>query len=153
LRLDPNDRDALQTKLFLLLQTDQYDGTLNLIESAPEEGRDRRAFERAYSLYRLHREGEVRQILEARKSDKNGGIEDRGTLHLEAQLVLSFLASYSNRTMLLIDREQNYRLGAYDVACDLYQQLLNTAEPVSSVFLSKFSLRLSFDCTAIGRVQ
>jgi signal recognition particle subunit SRP72 len=132
------------------LQTDQYDAALKLIESTPG-GRDRRAFERAYSLYRLHREGEVRQILDTRKSKQNGSTEDRETLHLEAQLVLSFPATYSTPDSIA-NPEQNYRSGAYDVACDLYQQLLNTAEPVGSVFLSKFSVDLAL-IAAFGGVQ
>ena len=86
LRLDPSDRDALRTKLFLLLQTEQYDAALALIVEINEE----RLFERAYALYRLHREEESAQVL---KEIKNHGreAEQRGVMHLEAQLVSACL--------------------------------------------------------------
>ncbi|KAI0800416.1 hypothetical protein C8Q74DRAFT_1364160 [Fomes fomentarius] len=112
LRLDPKDQDALQTKLFLLLQTDQYAAALALTES-PSSGDDSHAFEKTYSLYRLHREDEAIKVLEVIK-EKDGGDEegevDRGVLHLEAQLA--------------------YRQGSYQEAFDLYNQLLDSAEPV-----------------------
>lgn len=80
LRLEPTDKDALQTKLFLLLQTEQYDAALSLIQNI--EGQPGAAFARAYSLYRLHREEEAEPILQSLAND-----EDRGALHLQAQLV------------------------------------------------------------------
>ncbi|KAF9479384.1 hypothetical protein BDN70DRAFT_834573 [Pholiota conissans] len=107
LRLKPTDADARQTKLFLLLQTEQYDTALALIDS--EDDADKLAYERAYSLYRLQRESEAKEILDAIKKDKEE--EDRGIMHLEAQL--------------------NYREGLYQEAFDLYNQLLDTAEPDS----------------------
>lgn len=81
LRLEPNDKDALQTKLFLLLQTEQYVAALALIGDG-----DPYAFERTYSLYRLQREAEAVNGL---KTLKEGADDDdeRGVLHLEAQLV------------------------------------------------------------------
>ncbi|KAI0060565.1 hypothetical protein BV25DRAFT_1827743 [Artomyces pyxidatus] len=103
LRLDPQDKDALQTKLFLLLQTEQYSAALSLLEKSQPSS----AFERAYSLYRLQREDEATAILDELKA--GGQSEDRGVQHLEAQL--------------------NYRQGIYQSAFDLYNQLLDTAEP------------------------
>ncbi|KAI0364817.1 hypothetical protein BV20DRAFT_814185 [Pilatotrama ljubarskyi] len=107
LRLDPHDSDALQTKLFLLLQTDQYAAALALIGGQGGEA-DEHAFEKAYSLYRLHREEEATNALQALKAKEQ---DDRGLLHLEAQLA--------------------YRQGAYEAAVDLYNQLLDTAVPDS----------------------
>ena len=80
LRLEPADKDALQTKLFLLLQTEQYSAALTLADSAEH------AFEfgRAYSLYRLHREHEAAAVLDGIKSTAGS---NRGVNHLEAQLV------------------------------------------------------------------
>jgi signal recognition particle subunit SRP72 len=108
LRLDPKDADARQTKLFLLLQTEQYSAALSLIDS--DDDHARHAYERAYSLYRLSHESEARDVLKSIKADQNTE-ESRGLVHLEAQLA--------------------YREGSYDVAFDLYNQLLDTAEPDS----------------------
>ncbi|KAI9465214.1 hypothetical protein BJY52DRAFT_1202380 [Lactarius psammicola] len=69
LRLVPDDKDAKQTKLFLLLQTERYNDALALLESSDESS----AFERTYSLYRLQQLDEAAQLL--------GKL-----LHLEAQL-------------------------------------------------------------------
>ncbi|KAF4598932.1 hypothetical protein EYR38_007345 [Pleurotus pulmonarius] len=104
LRLEPADPDARQTKLFLLLQTEQYDAALELMKSGKDESQY--AFERAYSLYRSQRETEAAEQLEALGE---GG--HRGVVHLEAQL--------------------NYRQGSYQSACDLYSQLLDTSDPHS----------------------
>ncbi|THG95626.1 hypothetical protein EW026_g6065 [Hermanssonia centrifuga] len=104
LRIQPGDKDAAQTKLFLLLQTEQYNAALTLIDED-----DAFASEKAYSLYRTNRESEARETLDAIKSSQGGG--DRGVLHLEAQL--------------------DYREGAYQSAFDFYNQLLDTAEPHS----------------------
>ena len=49
-------------------------------------------YERAYTLYRLQREKEARDILE---NIKKKGEDDRGTVHLEAQLVNQFFLSDS----------------------------------------------------------
>jgi signal recognition particle subunit SRP72 len=81
LRIAPGDKDATQTKLFLLLQTEKYVAALDMIEK--EEGKEH-AFERAYALYRLQREQQAREVLdELRATDP----DDRGVIHLEAQLV------------------------------------------------------------------
>ncbi|THH28539.1 hypothetical protein EUX98_g5647 [Antrodiella citrinella] len=100
--LDPDDQDALQTKLYLLLQTEQYAAALALVDDAGEH-----AFEGMYALYRLHRETEVESTLAELKEANNE--DDRGVIHLEAQL--------------------NYRQGAYQSAYDLYNDLLDTTEP------------------------
>ncbi|KAF8805236.1 hypothetical protein BYT27DRAFT_7192961 [Phlegmacium glaucopus] len=108
LRLDPKDVDARQTKLFLLLQTEQYSAALSLIDS--DDDHAHHAYERAYSLYRLSHESEARDVLKSIKEDQDAE-SSRGLVHLEAQLA--------------------YREGLYDVAFDLYNQLLDTAEPDS----------------------
>jgi hypothetical protein len=89
LRLEPNDQDILQTKLFLLLQTEQYAAALTLTD-----GNDKYAYERAYSLYRTNKESEARSALEATKHSK--GEDDRGVQHLEAQLVRGSSDALSN---------------------------------------------------------
>ncbi|KAI0090565.1 hypothetical protein BDY19DRAFT_717752 [Irpex rosettiformis] len=104
LRLEPQDKDALQTKLFLLLQTEQYSAALTLIDS-----KDEYAFEKAYSLYRSNQASEAKEALELTKQQK--GQDERGIIHLEAQLY--------------------YREGSYQVAFELYSQLLDTSEPSS----------------------
>ncbi|KAJ3491470.1 hypothetical protein NLI96_g721 [Meripilus lineatus] len=101
LQLEPEDEDAIQAKLFLLLQTEQYSGALELITK-----QDDYAFEKSYSLYRLHKEEEVTEVLKELKEESE---DDRGVTHLEAQL--------------------SYRQGAYQTAFDLYNELLDTAEP------------------------
>ncbi|TFK45135.1 hypothetical protein BDQ12DRAFT_695377 [Crucibulum laeve] len=109
LRLSPGDADALQTKLFLLLQTEQYTPALALIDEIETSNKGEHAFERAYSLYRMQHEDEAREVLKELK--EGNGEEDRGVVHLEAQL--------------------NYREGGYEAAFELYNQLLDTAEPQS----------------------
>ncbi|KAG1767465.1 hypothetical protein EV702DRAFT_980064 [Suillus placidus] len=106
LRLDPSDRDALRTKLFLLLQTEQYDTALALIAEINEQC----SFERAYALYRLQREEDAAQVL---NEIKNNGkeAEQRGVMHLEAQL--------------------SYRRGSYKSSLDIYNELLETVDPSS----------------------
>ncbi|KAH9485763.1 Signal recognition particle subunit SRP72 [Psilocybe cubensis] len=104
LRLDPTDADARQTKLFLLLQTEQYNAALNLIATD-----NTHAYEKAYSLYRLQRESEARNILESIKGER--GENDRGIVHLEAQLA-----------------RNSFLEGSYQEAFDLYNDLLDTAE-------------------------
>lgn len=84
LRLEPHDADALQTKLFLLLQTEQYNDALNLVGN--DKDKSQHAFEQAYSLYRLNNEAEARAVLKAIQDEK-GETSDRGVVHLEAQLV------------------------------------------------------------------
>ena len=124
--MEPTDKDALQTKLFLLLQTDQYSTALGLAESSHDRAYE---YERAYSLYRLQRESEAADVLGEIK--KQGG-DDRGVCHLEAQLVsveaISICIASCLSPVLIL---QNYRQGAYQNAFDLYNQLLDTAEPAS----------------------
>ena len=89
LHLCPADKDALQAKLFLLLQTEQYGPALALIaNSTSGDGLDC-TFEKAYALYRLHREEEAATALNEIK-----GSDHRGVLHLEAQLVCTPTSSY-----------------------------------------------------------
>ncbi|KAJ6529380.1 hypothetical protein B0H19DRAFT_1193826 [Mycena capillaripes] len=105
LRLSPSDPDALQTKLFLLLTTDQSAAAITLIESLNGEGSNelRYTFERAYALYCLHKRDEARAAL----SQDAEGVDERAVRHLEAQL--------------------NYREGAYQAAFDIYNELLDSA--------------------------
>ncbi|KAG6877573.1 hypothetical protein C0993_005987, partial [Termitomyces sp. T159_Od127] len=94
LRIDPADPDAHKTKLFLLLHTEQYDAALPLAHHR---------FERAYTLYRLHREDDALRVL--------GTGDDRATAHLRAQM--------------------SYRTASYARAVELYTQLLESADPHS----------------------
>ncbi|EJD08253.1 uncharacterized protein FOMMEDRAFT_101709 [Fomitiporia mediterranea MF3/22] len=106
LRIDAKDADALQTKLFLLLQTDQCGPALELVESLSDSAS--REFEKAYALYRLHRENEVAELLPRLKASQGtDAVYDRGVLHLEAQLA--------------------YRRCEYQDAFDLYTQLLDSS--------------------------
>ncbi|KAF9234824.1 hypothetical protein BU15DRAFT_52081 [Melanogaster broomeanus] len=108
LRLDPADSDALQTKLFLLLQTEQYDAALSLLGGATSGDGPDHTFEEAYAMYRLHREENAATSL-ARIKETH-----RGVLHLEAQL--------------------SYRHGSYQSSLDLYNELLETADPQSEEY-------------------
>ncbi|KAF9222309.1 hypothetical protein BS17DRAFT_756002 [Gyrodon lividus] len=111
LRLDPADKDALQTKLFLLLQTEQYDDALSLIADATSgEGPDH-TFEEAYAMYRLQREEDATTALAAIKEIER---DYRGVLHLEAQL--------------------SYRQGSYQSSLNIYNELLETADPQSEEY-------------------
>ena len=82
LRLVPDDKDAKQTKLFLLLQTERYNDALALLGLSNEPS----VFERAYSSYRLQHLDEAAHLLDG---IKEGQEQSRGALHLEAQLVSS----------------------------------------------------------------
>lgn len=88
LRLVPNDADVLQTKVFLLLQTDQYGSALELLEMSPRGSSSSQQsssqFERAYVLYRLHREQEAQELVAANMPDP---ASHRRVQHLDAQLV------------------------------------------------------------------
>ncbi|KAJ7285341.1 hypothetical protein C8J57DRAFT_1170651 [Mycena rebaudengoi] len=102
LRIAPTDPDALQTKLFLLLRTDQAAAALALIDSLTGEGQDalKYTFERAYALYCLQKMDDAHAALQQEE-------DARGTQHLEAQI--------------------NYRGGTYQAAFDLYNELLDSA--------------------------
>lgn len=92
LRLAPDDQDALQTKLFLLLQTEQYSEALALVDKDASH-----LYEKAYTLYRLQHEDDARGVLdEVKAKDAN----DRGAIHLEAQMVRA-LASIHASVMLI----------------------------------------------------
>ena len=82
LRLVPDDNDAKQTKLFLLLQTERYSDALALLVAANQSS----VFERAYSSYRIQHLDEAAGLLDGIKERRE---QDRGALHLEAQLVRS----------------------------------------------------------------
>jgi signal recognition particle subunit SRP72 len=82
LRLVPDDNDARQTKLFLLLQTERYSDALGLLGAANQSS----VFERAYSSYRLQHLDEAVSLLDGIKERQD---QSRGALHLEAQLVRS----------------------------------------------------------------
>lgn len=107
LRLVPDDNDARQTKLFLLLQTERYSDALALLGTANKSS----IFERAYSSYRLQHLDEAARLLDGIKERRE---QDSGALHLEAQL--------------------NYRQGNYQVALDLYNQLLDSSDPGSEEY-------------------
>ncbi|KAF9449258.1 hypothetical protein P691DRAFT_728233 [Macrolepiota fuliginosa MF-IS2] len=104
LRILPDDVDALRTKLFLLLQTDQYEPALAVIDR--EKDKSKLAFERGYALYRSHEDAEAQEVI---KTLKKQNANDRGLAHLEAQLF--------------------YRDGLYQEACILYNELLDSTDP------------------------
>lgn len=86
--------NTLQTLLFLLLQTDQYDRALETIESASQS--DKLEFEKAYCLYRLHEEEKAKELVEKLRATEGGsvGLEQesaRRLAHLEAQVVSNSL--------------------------------------------------------------
>ncbi|KAK7030941.1 hypothetical protein VNI00_013888 [Paramarasmius palmivorus] len=104
LRLSPDDPDALQTKLFLYLQTEQYTPVLELVGLGEKgESGNAHAFEKAYVLYRMQREEQAEEVLKEIK-EKNGMTEGQCTLKL------------------------NWLL---PTAVELYSQLLDTCEPDS----------------------
>lgn len=87
--MDPKDEDALQAKLFLLLQAEQYNPAIELLQVLGTEASH--DFEKAYALYRLRHESEAKELLSHIKGSRPvGGVNDRGILHLEAQLVRLF---------------------------------------------------------------
>ncbi|WVQ98657.1 hypothetical protein IAU59_005788 [Kwoniella sp. CBS 9459] len=101
LALDATSQAAFQTLLFLYLQTDDYSAALTLLESPPTGTASTAStldFERAYCLYRLHREKEALTLLD--------GLKERGrkAQHLDAQI--------------------RYRLGEYQRAQEIYDDLL-----------------------------
>lgn len=97
--MDPKDADARQTKLFLLLQTEQYSAALSLIDS--DDDHAHHAYERAYSLYRLSHESEAREVLKSIKADQNTE-DSRGLVHLEAQLACRSLSGDSGRMLMFL---------------------------------------------------
>ncbi|KAG9123217.1 hypothetical protein FRC07_000082 [Ceratobasidium sp. 392] len=106
LRLTPDDADVLQTKLYLLLQTDQYPRALGIVESASGgagSSRSSSELEKAYILYRMHKEKEAKEIVDEAKGKEN--VPKDGFAHLEAQL--------------------SYRLGEYDAAKEIYDRILD----------------------------
>ena len=133
--MDPSDKDALQAKLFLLLQTEQYEIALALLETLNVEGA--RNFEKAYALYRLHRENEAVDVLDRLKKSNMSEASGRGVQHLEAQLV----RTRSLQNFILFSEAdfgpQEYRQSSYQDAFDHYTQLLDTA--VVSIALRQIS--------------
>ena len=116
------DKDALQARLFLLLQAEQYDAAFAQLSTA--EGPESNQFEKAYILYRKHQESEAAELL----SDlTQGGLGDsnRGVLHLDAQLVHCFSLVFTYDGLYILF--QKYRRGAYRDALDIYTQLLDTS--------------------------
>lgn len=93
LSLDSSSVSAFQTLLFLHLHTDDYASALELVTSSSQPNLD---FERAYCLYRLHREREALEALPKSSSQKDQ--------HLRAQIL--------------------YRLGEYEEAQKVYNSLL-----------------------------
>ena len=81
----PQDQDALDSKLFLLIQTERYDEALDLIKEMPGTSAEYHAFEKAYLLYRLHKEAEASEVIESAR--QSGNVDERALTHLEAQIV------------------------------------------------------------------
>ena len=62
-----------------------------------------REFEKAYALYRLHRENEAAELLPLLKTSQGADeVYDRGVVHLEAQLVRSDLFLSHSSLFILI---------------------------------------------------
>jgi signal recognition particle subunit SRP72 len=97
LRLVPDDKDAKQTKLFLLLQTERYSDALALLGDSNQSS----VFERAYSSYRLQHLDEAACLLDEIKQRRE---QNRGALHLEAQLVRSILGRRRHNLSSSFDR-------------------------------------------------
>ena len=89
LRINASDEDTVHAKIFLLLQTEQYETALAVLDSLNTNGA--REFEKAYALYRLHRESEATKVLAQLKLNNSSEAVDRGINHLEAQLVCTRL--------------------------------------------------------------
>ncbi|TRM57407.1 hypothetical protein BD626DRAFT_412163 [Schizophyllum amplum] len=96
LKLDPSDADALQAKIYAMMEADQHAVALNVL--GPQH-----QYERAYSLYKLQREAEARDIL-----DTITPADERSVIVLRAQIC--------------------YRDGDYAATCDFYNQLLDQPE-------------------------
>ncbi|BEJ16066.1 hypothetical protein CspHIS471_0506710 [Cutaneotrichosporon sp. HIS471] len=106
LALDAASTSAFQTLLFLHLHTDNYAAALDLVENPPSPAQLQ--FERAYCLYRLHRERDALQQIQEMKA------RGRREEHLKAQV--------------------RYRLGEFDTAQTLYDDLLSGAPPATSEY-------------------
>lgn len=80
----------MQTKLYLLLQTEQYIQALTLISNVNDHNEQEEEgaffFEKGYTLHRLHREEDATEVLKVLK-ERGSEDENRGVAHLEAQLV------------------------------------------------------------------
>ena len=88
----------MNTKLFLLLQTDAYEDALALVESLGDS--EQREFEKAYALYRLHREDEAAaHVSKLKGSPQPTDANQRGVTHLEAQLVGPICAIRLSRSL------------------------------------------------------
>ena len=90
LLLKPNDADVLQTKLFLLLQTEQYAPAFELASATTGIDLD---YQRAYSMYRLNQEAEAASLIGNIKQRDLGEDVLRGVDILDAQLVRPFSSS------------------------------------------------------------
>ncbi|KAF8514620.1 hypothetical protein JB92DRAFT_2918755, partial [Gautieria morchelliformis] len=112
LRLEPNDPDALQTKLSLLLHTDQHASALAISETLMEGEQQTTfplVFGKAYALYRLSREVEAHDIVQNIKPQ--GDNQERGVMHMKAQI--------------------EYRRGDYQQAQNLYSEIFDSSLPHS----------------------
>ena len=130
LRLTPNDADVIQTKLFLLLQTDQYARAFEIVESISSgagPSKSSKELEKAYLLYRLHKENEAREIVDQVKEKE--GVSNGRCAHLEAQIVPHCCRSLSD-----------FLLGN-----SLHARCASGAPPN----VSSFSLVLSFSLSSI----
>lgn len=94
LRIRAGDQDALQAKLYLLLQTEQYAEALTLVDSLSNGSEH--DFEKAYSFYKTNEKGKASDLLAA-----IGNEEHRGALHLQAQLVSAIRPSDCTSDTLL----------------------------------------------------
>ncbi|GAA5891949.1 hypothetical protein JCM8208_002948 [Rhodotorula glutinis] len=105
LALDPKDDLALRIRAQLLVALDRYSDALDL-DSNPQP-----SLHRAYCLYKLARTHDAQDTLAAARDAHDASLDDRAADVLRAQL--------------------HYRLGEYDTARDLFDDLAATAEPDS----------------------
>ncbi|KAL7422266.1 hypothetical protein Q5752_002912 [Cryptotrichosporon argae] len=107
LALDPASTPTFQALLFLLLDTDDYAASLELVTAPPAGQTGGLEFERAYCLYRLKREGEALEVLSKVAGERRARV-------LEAQI--------------------RYRLGEYERAQEIYEDLLSSVESSSAEY-------------------
>lgn len=109
LRLVPDDKDALDSKLFLLIQTDQYEAALELIKELPGPSDSSHLFEQAYLLYRLQKEDEAAEMVK-RAQEAGEYDEPRALSNLEAQIVSQprFVRPFKS-VLCVSDREMKSR--------------------------------------------
>ena len=65
MKLQPEDRDALLTRIVVLIKLGNFDGALTQLGRLPDDVRATLAFEEAYCLYRTGKQTEALALLRA----------------------------------------------------------------------------------------